>query len=258
MTDQPGSSPHVARNRAGWDQIAEHYQRDHDEQLHTGEPGWGVWDIPESELGVLGDVAGKDILEFGCGAAGWSVKLARLGARPVGFDLSGEQLRHARRLVARTGVRIPLVQADAERVPFKAESFDIVFCDHGAMRFVEPERGVAEAARVLRSGGIFAFNVSSPLFQVCSPYEDETVTERLIRPYFEMRRIEWDVPDWRITEFQVPYGEWIRIFRRNGVQVEDLVELRPPGDAKTTYTDYAPLEWARKWPGENIWVARKE
>ena len=59
---------------------------------------WGVWQIPEAELHVLGDVDGRDILELGCGAAQWSIALAQAGARPVGLDLSDRQLEHARRL----------------------------------------------------------------------------------------------------------------------------------------------------------------
>ena len=59
------------------------------------------------------------------------------------------------------------------------------------------------------------------------------------------------------STYQLPYGDWIRLFRANGLVVEDLIELRPPEDADTTYVDYAPLEWARAFPGEHIWKVRK-
>jgi predicted nicotinamide N-methyase len=45
---------------------------------------WGTWNLPESELHVLGEVASRDILELGCGAAQGSIDLARAGARPIG------------------------------------------------------------------------------------------------------------------------------------------------------------------------------
>jgi ubiquinone/menaquinone biosynthesis C-methylase UbiE len=48
--------------------------------------GWGTWHQPESELQVLGEVAGRDLLELGCGSAQWSIALARADARPVVFD----------------------------------------------------------------------------------------------------------------------------------------------------------------------------
>ena len=72
--------------------------------------------------------------------------------------------------------------------------------------------------------------------------------------YFDMHRIEEaDGP----LQFELPYGEWIRLFRSNGFEVLDLVELRPPARPRTTYPDFVPLDWARRWPGENIWKLRK-
>jgi ubiquinone/menaquinone biosynthesis C-methylase UbiE len=120
-----------------------------------------MWQLPESELRVLGDVAGKDVLELGCGAAQWSILLARAGARVVGLDYSERQLEHARASLTGAGVEVQLVHASAESVPFPDESFDIVFADHGANRFVDPYAWVPEAARVLRRGGLLAFSEST-------------------------------------------------------------------------------------------------
>ncbi len=47
------------------------------------------------------------------------------------------------------------------------------------------------------------------------------------------------------------------MFRRNGLVVEDLIELQAPAGATTTYVDFVPRAWARKWPAEEIWVVRK-
>jgi SAM-dependent methyltransferase len=201
---------------------------------------------------VLGDVGGLDVLELGCGAAQWSIALAKLGARPVGLDLSAKQLDHAREAMARAGVDFPLVEASAEEVPLGDDSFDVVFCDHGAFNFADPHRLVPEAARLLRHDGLLAFSMPSPLMDLFWDTGDDTVSERLQRAYFGHRGFETQ----DTTEFQLPYGDWIRLFRANGLVVEDLVEIRPPEDARSTY-DYAPLEWARRWPAENIWKARK-
>src|SRR6266487_4720730 len=103
---------HVRRNKAMWEATSDAYEQRHAQSLEDkGAMAWGLWRIPEAELNVLGDVAGKDILEFGCGAARWSIALARLGARRVGLDLSSQQLAHARRLMAEAGVDFPLVEA---------------------------------------------------------------------------------------------------------------------------------------------------
>jgi SAM-dependent methyltransferase len=250
-----GLTADAARNRASWDAYSDEYQATHGGQLaDSGGLAWGTCQIPEAELQVLGDVAGKDILGFGCGAAQWSIALARRGARPVGLDLSSRQLEHARRLMVEAGVDFPLVEASAEAVPLPDASFDIVFCDHGAMTFADPYRTVPEAARLLRPGGLFAFNHHSPIETICWPMDADRVTERLSIDYFDLHRL--DDSDGEVV-FQLPFGAWIRLFRANGFEVEDLIEPRPPVDAVSSYRDAASLAWSRRWPSEAIWRLRR-
>jgi SAM-dependent methyltransferase len=246
------ASEEALRNRAYWDRLSDEYQERHKEFIRQPEPRWGVWQIPDSELGVLGDVSGKDVLELGCGAAHWSILLAKLGARPVGLDNSERQLEHARELMADAGVDFRLVHSSAEEVPLPDESFDVVFCDHGAFTFADPYRTVPEAARLLRPGGLLAFSKLSP-FAYVAENEDERVGPMLRRDYFGLHEID----DGDVVTYDLPYGEWIRLFRANGLVVEDLIEPRPAEDATSTYWDEAERDWARRWPSESIWKARK-
>jgi SAM-dependent methyltransferase len=211
-----------------------------------------VWQIPEAELHVLGDVAGKDVLELGCGAGQWSISLARLGARTVSLDLSPRQLEHARAAMAQADHEFPLIEASAEAVPLEDESFDVVFCDHGAFNFADPAKLVPECARLLRPGGLLVFSMVTPVFDIFWNNDRETVGDEALNNYFENRGFEDDEG----VDFQLPYGEWIRLFRANGFVVEDLIELRPPPDAESSY-DLVKLEWARRLPAEHIWKARK-
>jgi SAM-dependent methyltransferase len=249
-------SPDAAHNRANWDRRSDEYQERNAEFIgRKDEPRWGMWQVPDSELGVLGDVAGKDVLEFGCGAAQWSILLAQHGARVVGLDNSGRQLEHARRLMGTAGVDFPLVHASADEVPLPDASFDVVFCDHGAMTFADPYRTIPEAARLLRPGGLLAFSHSTPLAMCCFDDETETMQRRLLTPYFGMHRYD-ELPD-EPVEFNLPYGEWIRLFRENGFRIEALVEVQPPEAAESTYRTAEETEWARSWPMEEIWRCRK-
>ncbi|MFM7719065.1 MAG: class I SAM-dependent methyltransferase [Actinomycetota bacterium] len=244
---------HVRKNRRYWDGAASAYQRLHGPQLNDFDhPRWGVWGIPESKVGAIGDVAGLDVLEFGCGGAQWTIALSRRGARVVGIDLSVEQLRHGAGLARRAATPVPLAAADGERLPFRDGAFDLVFCDHGAMTFADPRSTVPEVSRVLRPGGRLVFNHSSPFHFVCWDDAKDRVGERLARDYFGMRK--WDEES---VDFMLPYGEWIRLFRANGFEVEDLIELRPPANARSTYDFFAPLAWARRFPAENVWVVRR-
>ena len=242
------SSSDAERNRVFWDQQADSYQATHREHIGRPEPRWGIWQLPERELQVLGDVAGKDVLELGCGAAQWSILLAAEGARCVGLDNSERQLDHARA----AGAGFPLVHGSAESLPFPDGSFDLVFCDHGALSFADPHLVVPEVARVLRSGGLLAFCLTSAFAWICWDDEADHTDAVLHADYFGLHR-HVD-PDGSV-HFQLPVGEWIRLFRRNGLVVEDLIEPRPPEDAMTTYG--YDLAWARRWPLEQIWKARK-
>ena len=237
------------KNRGFWNSISETYQGAHGATLRQHPMAWGVWRIPESELRALEQVENRDVLELGCGAAQWTNALIEAGARAIGLDLSDQQLTHARARSRRT----PLVQGDAERLPFRDDAFDVVFCDHGAMTFASPQATVAEVSRVLRPAGQFAFCMSTPIREVCFDAAAGTVTQQLAADYFGLARFD----DGESVEYQLPYGEWIRLFRRHGFIVDDLIELRPPNDAATTYSDFVPVEWARRWPAEHIWKLRK-
>ncbi len=242
-------------NRAHWDRESDRYQATHGPQLNTRECAWGVWAVPEDELGVLGEVAGRDILELGCGGAQWSIFLAKRGARPVGLDNSARQLEHAREALAAAGLDFPLIHAAAESIPLPDGSFDIVFADHGANRFADPYAWVPEAARLLRPGGLLAFSGSTPFEVMCWNEDADRMEPALQLDYFGMRRIqEKDGP----VQFELPYGEWIRLFRANGFEIEGLREIQPPPGAESTYRTAEETEWARRWPMEQIWMVRKE
>jgi SAM-dependent methyltransferase len=251
---------HVRRNREHWEGEADAYQERNRPQLNRWDVlGWGVYDVPEDEIHALGDVTGLRALELGCGACQFGIKVAMRGARVIGVDLSFAQLRHGLASMEEAGVRLPVVQGNGERLPFAEASFDLVFCDHGVMGFADPYRTVPEVARVLRPGGTFVFNGTTPWIWVAWGQQEEELppTREMRGDYFGLRSASFQDPSWRTTEFQLPYGEWIRVFRANGLQVEDLIELRPAEDATTTYDDYAPLEWARAFPAEHIWKVRK-
>jgi SAM-dependent methyltransferase len=243
-------------NRAFWDEDADAYQAEHSAQLDGDTMGWGAWNLPEADLRVLGDVVGLDVLEYGCGAAQWAIKLAHVGATVTGLDQSRGQLRHAKARVRAAGVPVRLCCASATSAPFRDASFDLVFCDHGAMSFCDPYLTVPEVARMLRPGGLFAFSISTLLRNLCYPPgdPDAPITRKLHGRWFGARAFDWG--DGTI-DYQIPPGEWIALFRANGLVVEDLLDLRPAKDATTTYGEYVDRKWARRWPAEELWRVRK-
>jgi SAM-dependent methyltransferase len=248
----------IRANLASWEADSADYQQRHSALLNRWDRlGWGIWSISEDDIHALGDVEGLDALELGCGAAQFGIQVAMRGANVVGVDFSANQLAAAGPNMDATGVRFSLVRANVEELPFADATFDLVFCDHGAVAFTDPTVTVPEVARVLRPHGRFVFNISTPMIWITWPMVEGPPGRELLRPYFDTPRMAWDESD-PSAEYQLTYGGWIRLFRANGLAIEDLIELRPDPDAGPGYDEYATLEWARDFPGEHIWKVRKE
>jgi SAM-dependent methyltransferase len=244
----------IAANVAQWTATnAEFTDGAAERSWNDPEVKWGVFGIPE--FGVLGGVAGLDIVELGCGTAYFSAKLARLGARVVGVDPTPAQLETARRMQAQTGIEFPLVQAPGEDVPLPDASFDLAFSEYGASLWADPQKWVSEAARLLRPGGRLVFLTNSMLAHLCTPdLDNDPIANVLVRPLFGQYSTKW--PEYPGIEYHVSHGEWIRILRENGFVLDALHELRPGDDAQThRYYFTTPVEWARRWPSEDLWEA---
>jgi SAM-dependent methyltransferase len=249
---------YVRRNRDAWDGMAADYVESGRRAWASNEVYWGIFSVPEADLHVLpDDLAGLDAVELGCGTGYVSSWLARRGARPVGIDNSPKQLETARRLQEEHGLTFPLHLGNAETTPFPDASFDLAISEYGASIWCDPYRWIPEAARILRPGGQLIFLVNGTVLMLCTPEEagaETPVTDRLERPYFGMHRFEWT--DDVSVEFHLGYGDMIRLLHANGFEVEDLIEVRPPEGATTSYP-YVTLDWARQWPCEEVWKARK-
>lgn len=256
MERAPHEPTTVARNRAVWAEVnADVTDPAADALWAQHEVHWGLFRLPERDLGVLGDVAGARVVELGCGTAYVSAWLRRLGARPVAVDLSRGQLATAARCQDRFDVRFPLVEADGAVVPLRSGGFDLVVSEYGAAPWCEPAAWLTEAARLLRPGGRLVFLTNSVLAALCVPAEGGYATDRLQRPVAALSPVSWPGGG---TEHHPGHGEWIRLLVGAGLVVDALHELHPPAGA-ATHPDYeiVTADWAARWPAEDLWVAHK-
>ena len=100
------------------------------------------------------------VLEIAAGTGVVTRKLA--SALPKGVSIVATDLNQAMLDLASTvGTERPVEwrQADAMQLPFDDSAFDVVVCQFGAMFFPDKPKAYSEARRVLRSGGLFMFNV---------------------------------------------------------------------------------------------------
>lgn len=253
MSSQSSLPDHVTRNRLAWDRWALDWAAA-GERNWASQPSWGLWGIPESELHLIDDVGGLDVIELGCGTAYVSAWLARRGARPVGIDNSAAQLKTARRLQREHGLDFPLIHGNAEHVPYPDASFDMAISEYGAAIWCDPYLWIPETSRLLRPGGRLVFLINGYLQMLCSPDSEDPSTDRLVWPQFGHDRFEWS--DDESVEFHLPHGRMIDLLHECGFEVERLVELQAPEDGATRLT-YVTKEWSRKWPSEEVWLARK-
>jgi SAM-dependent methyltransferase len=251
----PETLNYLANNVAEWTGKAAEQRDLGRRNWSRPEPTWGIFAIPESELGLLpADARGRRAIELGCGTAYVSAWLARRGAHCVGLDPTASQLQIAADLQAEFDLRFPLVHAAAEHLPLADDTFDLAFSEYGAAIWADPFLWVPEAARVLRPGGELVIFGNSTLLMLCVPDEDDTpAREELRRPLFGLHRLDWSNPD--TTEFYLSHGDRIRLLRSCGFEVLDLLELRPQVGATTRYT-HVSYDWARRWPCEEVWRAR--
>lgn len=248
------SADHVRRNRAAWDIKSAEYLSFGARAWGQPEPTWGVWEIPDAEVKAAPAVEGRDVVELGCGTAYWSAWFARAGARVVGLDNSPKQLEAAQAFQREHKLDFPLIHGDAEQVPFPDGAFDVAFSEYGASLWCDPYVWLPEAARILRSGGDLVFLRPSVIQTLCMPDDDGVAQDRFQRDYFGLHRLEWSDDD--SVEFELPVGEWLRVFRTSGFDVVRLVELRPQEGTPSGHR-HLTTEWGRRWPTEWIWQLRK-
>jgi SAM-dependent methyltransferase len=218
---------------------------------------WGIWQQPEDQVRALPEVLERDVIELGCGTAYFGAWLKRLGARRVvGVDVTPAQLETGREMNEAYGLGLELIEANAEDVPLPDASFDVAVSEYGASIWCDPYRWIPEAARLLRPGGELVFVRNSTLSILCAR-EPEGTGDRLLRPQRGLYRLDWEDAE-PSTEFHIGAGDLIRLLRRTGFEILDLVELFAPEDA-VDHPYYAAVsaEWAKRWPAEEIWRGQK-
>lgn len=255
MADDFHLSEHAARTRAMWNADAPNWAESGRALWRTRSPNWGMWQVPEEEVHILPDVRGLDVVDLGCGTGYWCAWLQRMGADPVGLDVSEGQLQTARELQREHGVEFPLIHASAEAVPLPDRSFDLVFSEYGAAIWCDPYVWIPEAHRLLRPGGRLVFLCNSVLAMLCAPDGDAPAGETLLRGQFGMHRLDWS--DQEGADFHLPHGEMLRLLRETGLEVEALHELRAPEGPDDELRFFLRRDWARRWPCEEVWVARR-
>jgi 2-polyprenyl-3-methyl-5-hydroxy-6-metoxy-1,4-benzoquinol methylase len=194
-------------------------------------------------MSQLGNVAGKRVLDMGCGHGMASVVLARGGAQVTAFDLSLEYVREARSRAVANGVVIDCLQADAEHLPFADAAFDAIW-GNAILHHLDVRKVGREIQRVLRPGGVAVF---------CEPWGENPLLNWIRRrmPYPGKERTPDETPlgNAHVEVLREIFsGVHIEGFQllsmiRRGVPIRPLIQMLEAGD-----------RWLFSlWPGGKRW-----
>lgn len=276
VTRRPVGQPEsAAANRSWWDSEAADYYAEHHAVLRDADLMWGPEGVYESDLRLLGELCGRDVLEFGAGAAQGSRWCVAQGARVVATDISHGMLGQGRSLdrgavpssapgpspaSGPSCVQGPsYVQCDAARLPFADDSFDTVFSAYGALPFVADSAGLLrEVARVLRPGGTLVFSVTHPIRWALPDAPGEAgLTVR--SSYFDRSPYVEEDAQGRATytEHHRTLGDRVREITGAGLRLVDLVEPEWPAHADHEWGGWSRLR-GELIPGTAIFVCRAQ
>ncbi|MCE7001706.1 class I SAM-dependent methyltransferase [Kibdelosporangium philippinense] len=253
-----GAAESISANIAWWDADADDYIAEHGDFLGDVNFLWCPEGLRERDIELLGDVKGKDIVEVGCGSAPCARWLTSQGARVAALDLSAGMLRHAKHANDVTGITPMLIRANAERLPFATESFDIACSAFGAVPFVADVRPVfQEVARVLRPGGKWVFAVTHPIRWIF-PDDPGPNGLRVINSYFDRTPYVEVDGNGRATyvEHHRTLGDYVRALTGSGFVIEDMIEPEWPEEQTREWGQWSPLR-GELFPGTAIFCCRR-
>ncbi len=178
----------------------------------------------DDELRLCGDVAGKRLLDLGCGRGESTVAFARRGAKVIGVDHSADQLAYARRLVEDEELRVELRHSDLADLAFLPPASVDVAYSASALTFVaDTGRVFRQVHRVLKTGAPFVFSVVHPARRLGA------------RSYWDTRPIETVAADGTtVLEHPHTITDLFGGLQRANFEVDTLLEPEPPHTSPPT------------------------
>jgi ubiquinone/menaquinone biosynthesis C-methylase UbiE len=217
--------------KEGWNIISESYQEH--ERISLEDVHYGPISPGESDLRLLGEVSGKDVLEAGCGGGQNTIVLSKWGARSVGLDISERQIKYAQQLAKKEGVSASFHVGNMEYMSvFQSESFDIVLSSFAVGYVANLQRAFQEVHRVLRKDGLFVFCAVHPIVIRGKAIRRRKGRAWVIRDYFNRRsnKWTWKTPKGKVATFYEHHRtvqDYFDMLRNTGFLVDRILEPKP-------------------------------
>jgi ubiquinone/menaquinone biosynthesis C-methylase UbiE len=237
-----------------WERIASDYYRlfPPNETVFS----YGPLVASEAELKLLGPVAGKKVLDLGCGAGSNAVALAKAGARVIAVDFSESRLQIARKVAERAEVRVEFRRSELSELVFlPARTIDICVCI-GSLNLVRDwGRLVRAVERVLDQKGIFVGAIEHPFWSVIS-----RANGSVARAYSDPISFEAELipgrDDSRVAFNSITVSGLLGLLQKEGFRVTSLVELEATAPPTDPYYRLYPPTLAKAIPPVLVFKAQ--
>jgi ubiquinone/menaquinone biosynthesis C-methylase UbiE len=203
----------------------------------------------EYDLRLLGSVAGKRVLDLGCGVGQAATTFAVQGATVIAVDESAEMIARARRAAEQEAVRVEWHQGDLADLAFlRAESIDLAFSAYALSEVEDVSRVLRQVHRVLKNRAAFTFSYEHPMGLIVGrepPASPATPIDPVVRmSYFTEDPVMIERGGERARLYVRTFSDVFQALTRAGFRVEVIVEPLPGPDAMV--------------PRTIVWRARKE
>jgi ubiquinone/menaquinone biosynthesis C-methylase UbiE len=216
-------------NKDSWNKHAARYQKGVNFSFDRVDYG-NATGLNESDLGLIGNVSGKKVLELGCGGANCGIALAKQGANVTCVDISEQQIQFARENAAREKVEIQFVVSDIEEVNLPEAEYDVVI-SMAALGYIENiEKAFMKIKKMLKDKGLFVGSLPDAISTcITSRYLWNDPPET--HSYFYVGPTKWkweDEDDFEFVTYRRPISEYINMLTDMGFYIRKVYEFHQP------------------------------
>ncbi len=185
----------------------------------------------EAELGLLGELGGLAVLDFGCGGGHNAVACARAGAQVTAVDPSFRQLAAARRLTAKHNVTVDLQQRTAALLPKLGRTFDLILAIQTLPYVADLPATLIACREVLAPAGRLVVSLDHPLRDCFFDEEAGDLAAFPVRNYADPAPLAWSFgPTTPMQSRHLTLAGWLDAFAAGGFGLRRLVEPPTPPD----------------------------
>lgn len=203
-------------NNSIYDELAETWW-DENQFLHLLKAMVNPWRVPYFKNALTKhygqDLSQVRLLDIGCGGGVLTEEFALMGCRVAGIDISPRSIAVAQAHADKSGLSIDYRIGEATNLPFEDGNFDAVSCCDMLEHVADWERVIAEAARLLKPGGLFLFDT------INRTQKSKAV---MIRGLQETSFTKLMPPDTHIWEMFIKPDEIGTVLQKQGMTAQDM------------------------------------